>query len=289
MSEIIEDLLKSALLNSGSQYAQKLYDAMSYSVFGSGKRVRPLLTELFYKACGGEGDGYKYPASAVEMIHTYSLIHDDLPCMDNDDMRRGRPSNHKVYGEDIALLAGDGLFTRAFELLLSQNSVEALGTDKALYCAAYLAKRAGADGMVGGQVIDLASEGHDISLEELDDMVIGKTVCLIMAACTMGVIAAGGETAEIEAAENFAMGIGLAFQIRDDILDVIGNAETMGKNVGVDSDNNRKNYVTLYGLDKAQELVETFTNNALDALEVFGEENTKEIKELALSLVNRDK
>ncbi len=289
MSDIIENLLKSALNNSGSQYAQNIYDAMSYSVFGAGKRVRPMLTELFYKACSGEGDGYVFPAAAVEMIHTYSLIHDDLPCMDNDDMRRGRPSNHKVYGEDIALLAGDGLLTRAFELLLSQNSVEALGTERALNCAAYLAKRSGADGMIGGQCIDLASENHDISLEELDDMVIGKTVCLIMAACVMGVIAAGGSTEEIEAAENFSMGVGLAFQIRDDILDVIGDADIMGKNIGVDSTNNRKNYVTLYGLDKAQELVESFTESAVKALEVFDESKIQELKSFALNLATRNK
>ncbi len=289
MSEIIEEVLKTTLKNSGSQYAQNIYDAMSYSVFGAGKRVRPLLTELFYKACGGNDDGYVFPAAAVEMIHTYSLIHDDLPCMDNDDMRRGRPSNHKVYGEDIALLAGDGLLTRAFELLLSQSCVEALGTEKALSCAAYLAKRSGADGMIGGQCIDLASEGHEISLEELDDMVIGKTVCLIMAASVMGVIAAGGNSEKIEAAENFSMGIGLAFQIRDDILDVIGDADIMGKNVGVDNANNRKNYVTLYGLEKAQELVESFTNSAITALEIFDKSKTQELKSFALNLATRNK
>ncbi|MDO4459625.1 MAG: polyprenyl synthetase family protein [Clostridia bacterium] len=283
----LELVLKEKLTNSGSKYAGIIYEAMSYSIFGAGKRIRPLLAELFCEAAGGKRSSAVYCASAVEMIHTYSLIHDDLPCMDNDELRRGRAANHIVYGEDTALLAGDGLLTRAFEVCLCPENVSGIGADSAIKAAHYLAVNAGADGMVGGQCIDLSTENRDITEAELYDMVYGKTVCLIKAACVMGVISAHGDDTMIKAAEDFAEGVGMAFQIRDDVLDVIGTAEKMGKKTGVDSDNNRRNFVTMYGLEKAQNLVNDYTEKALDSLSVFPNDTT-ELKELAISLINRE-
>lgn len=284
---MIESALEKYLENNGSVYAQEVYDSMAYSIFGAGKRVRPSLTLLFAKLCGGSEEAAVPFACAVEMIHTYSLIHDDLPCMDNDDMRRGRASNHIKYGEDIALLAGDGLLTRAFEICLRDETAALVGYEKAVKAAYTLANLAGVYGMVGGQCIDLKSEGREVSLPELTDMVMGKTVALIKAACMMGVIVAGGNEAQITAAEEYAEGIGMSFQIRDDILDVIGDPEVMGKNIGVDENNDRRNFVTLYGIEKAQELVEEYTVQAIRALESF-DGDTSELQELAIRLAGRE-
>ena len=284
---MIESALKRYLENEGSAYAQEVYESMAYSIFGAGKRIRPSLTLMFAKLCGGSEEAALPFACAVEMIHTYSLIHDDLPCMDNDDMRRGRASNHIKYGEDIALLAGDGLLTRAFEICLKEDTAARVGYEKAVKAAFTLAKFAGVYGMVGGQCIDLKSEGKDISLPELTDMVMGKTVALIKAACMMGAIVAGANEDQITAAEEYAEGIGMSFQIRDDILDVIGDPEVMGKNIGVDKDNDRRNFVTLYGIDKAQELVEEYTVQAIKALESF-DGDTSELQELAIRLADRE-
>lgn len=287
MGEVIEKALKRYLENSGSKYAQTVYDSMNYSVFGSGKRIRPQLTLLFCRAASGNEDCAIPFACAVEMIHSYSLIHDDLPCMDDDDMRRGRASNHIKYGEDIALLAGDGLLTRAFEVCLCGETAALVGCERAVKAAGVLAKYAGADGMVGGQCIDLKTEGKDIDKEELAAMVQGKTVALIKAACMMGVIVAGESTEYLMAAEKYAEGIGMAFQIRDDILDVIGDSEKMGKNTGVDSQNDRRNFVTLYGLEKAQKLVEAYTDQAIMALNVF-QNDISELVLLAQKLAERE-
>ncbi len=284
---MIESALKKYLENTGSAYAQVVYDAMAYSIFGAGKRIRPSLTLMFAKLCGGSEEAAVPFACAVEMIHTYSLIHDDLPCMDNDDMRRGRASNHIKFGEDIALLAGDGLLTRAFEICLNEETVALVGCEKAVKAAHVLAKLSGVFGMVGGQCIDLKSEGRDVTLPELTDMVMGKTVALIKAACMMGAIVAGGSNEEITAAEKYAEGIGMSFQIRDDILDVIGDPEKMGKNIGVDKDNDRRNFVTLYGIERAQELVEDYTKQAIEVLSVFGGDSA-ELKALAIRLAGRD-
>lgn len=241
-------------------------EAMGYSLFAGGKRVRPILTLAFCSLCGGDERLALPYACAVEMVHTYSLIHDDLPAMDNDDLRRGRPTNHRVYGEDIALLAGDGLLTLAFETALS-------GEDPAVSARAakVLAKCAGAgkDGMVGGQCIDLKTEGAEVGLDLLFQMDLGKTAALISASCQMGVIAAGGGEELISLAHRYAVGLGMAFQIRDDILDVTGDAEVLGKNVGMDSQRNKRNYVSLLGMDRAQELVSAYTEDALSALELF--------------------
>ena len=243
--------------------------AMRYSLLGGGKRIRPVLVLEFCRICGGDEQIALPFACAVEMIHTYSLIHDDLPCMDDDDMRRGRPSNHKVFGEDTALLAGDALLTMAFETMLSDESVRLAGAQRAAKAAGCLARAAGAHGMVGGQVIDLMSEGRSISLETLKKMDEGKTGALILASAQMGCVLAGADDKQIQAAESYARAIGLAFQIVDDILDVTGDAQTLGKPIGSDSGNNKCTYVSLMGLENAEKTVEELTAAAVEALSGF--------------------
>ena len=227
-------------------------------------------------------------ACAVEMVHAYSLIHDDLPCMDNDDMRRGKPANHKVFGESQALLAGDGLLTKAFETALSPEAFRIVGAERAAKAAAVLAFCAGERGMVGGQCIDLETENQVVPLDVLRVKDTGKTANLMMAACMMGCIAAGADEERIEAAKDYALHIGLAFQIRDDILDVVGSAEELGKNTGIDAQNNRCTYVSLLGLERAQALVGEHTQSALDALGVFGGDSVF-LQDFAVQLATRSK
>lgn len=259
-------------------------ESMRYSLLAGGKRIRPVMVLAFCQLCGGDPQQALPFACAVEMVHTYSLIHDDLPCMDDDDLRRGRPTNHKVYGEAMALLAGDGLLTKAFETAFSFSGAP----EDALRGARILAQCAGADGMVGGQCIDLDSEGKNVDLELLREMDQGKTVALISAACQMGCVAAGAEESLLEKARSYAEGVGMAFQIRDDILDVLGDAATLGKNVGMDSARDKRNYVSLLGVEEAQRLVEAFTAQAEQALDGF-EGDTTFLRELAQSLATRDK
>lgn len=259
-------------------------ESMRYSLLAGGKRIRPVMVLAFCELCGGDPEKALPFACAVEMVHTYSLIHDDLPCMDDDDLRRGRPTNHKVYGEAMALLAGDGLLTKAFEMALtfSGSPVDALRGGR------ILAQCAGAEGMVGGQCIDLDSEGKDVDLALLREMDQGKTVALISAACQMGCVAAGADEKTLELARSYAQGVGMAFQIRDDILDVLGDAQTLGKNVGMDSARDKRNYVSLLGVEEAQGLVEAFTAQAEEALDGFTGD-TSFLRELAKSLATRDK
>jgi geranylgeranyl diphosphate synthase type II len=230
--------------------------------------------------CGGDWHKAAPFAAAMEMIHTYSLIHDDLPCMDNDDFRRGRPTNHKVYGETMAILAGDGLLTDAFMLA---SSAELSDPAKMGLAIGVLAQNAGSLGMVGGQVLDIQSETRELSEQEVIDIQSRKTGGLINAACVLGVIAGGGDEKKIEAAATFAGALGMAFQIRDDMLDVIGTQEEMGKGVGTDETKNT--FVKLYGLEKCEELVRKYTNIAIEALHVF--ENNDFMIELARSLTDR--
>ncbi len=264
-----------------------LFDSMRYSVENGGKRVRPLLTLLFCDACGGDVKKALPLADAVEYIHTYSLIHDDLPCMDDDDFRRGKLANHKVYGEAYALLAGDGLLTAAFERITDcQKSglYSAQVAVKAIYALSHLA---GSRGMIGGQVIDLSNENNpDADIETLMLMDNLKTGALIEAACTMGCIAAEASDEEIEAAAEFARKIGLAFQIKDDILDVTGTTEKLGKLTGSDAENGKSTYVTLLGVDECEKLVTKLTDEAMAKLDVFAD-NTA-LKEYAEYLAKRD-
>ena len=220
------------------------------------------------------------------MIHTYSLIHDDLPCMDDDDMRRGKPSNHKVFGEDIALLAGDALLTLAFETLTSDKAA-ALSGDKACRLAANtLARYAGVTGMVGGQVIDLKNENTNAPLEVLREMDEKKTACLIQAACELGCIAANATEERRRAAAKYGECIGVAFQIQDDILDCTSSDEELGKPVGSDAENSKSTYVSLLGIDKCRELVDSLTREATDALSAFDADTTS-LHDFALALARR--
>ncbi len=259
--------------------------SMEYSLTAGGKRIRPRLVLEFCKLCGGNIDEAMPLACALEMIHTYSLIHDDLPCMDNDDFRRGKPSNHKVYGEDIALLAGDALQALAFQTATSNITPEnAFRVAKAVNNLAYYC---GACGMVGGQVIDLENEGKASGIEILKELQSKKTGAIIKSACEMGCIIAGATDKEIEKAREFGQSIGLAFQIQDDILDEIADESKLGKPVGSDKENNKSTYVSLLGLEKCKELVAELTQKAVDSLEYFSNDSTQ-LKQLALSLANRD-
>ncbi len=264
-----------------------LFDSMKYSVKNGGKRVRPLLTLLFCDACGGDVKAALPMAEAVEYIHTYSLIHDDLPCMDNDDFRRGKPSNHKVYGEAMALLAGDGLLTAAFERIAVWGQAGLYSTETAVRAITELSAYAGSRGMIGGQVIDIQNEDKpDISFETLRLLDNLKTGALIEAACALGCIVAGADEDKILSAKRFASGIGLAFQIKDDILDVTGSLEKLGKMTGSDIENGKTTYVTLLGVEKCQQMVEELTNEAMKELDSF--ENNEALKEYAEYLAKRD-
>ena len=260
--------------------------AMAYACTDGGKRIRPVLTMEFCRLTGGNPDWALPFAAAIEMIHSYSLVHDDLPCMDNSLVRRGRPSTHAVYGETMALLAGDGLLNRAFETMLTHRDA-ALPAEWALGAASALADAAGIDGMVGGQVIDLESEGKEIDLSVLEALQQGKTAALLIAACVMGVRLAGGTPEQEQAARSFGENLGLSFQIIDDILDVTATAQQLGKPVGSDAANQKVTYVSLLGLDEARRLAAERTNMALSALDVFGD-GAEELRCLAEALLTRD-
>ena len=274
-------------LPSGDCLEKSVADSMRYSLMAGGKRIRPRLVLEFSRINGG-ADGEALPvACALEMIHTYSLIHDDLPCMDDDDIRRGRPSNHKRFGESVALLAGDALLTLAFKTIFdgfnSQNAV------KRAKCAELIAEYSGAHGMIGGQIIDLESEGKPPKLERLEIMDKKKTGCLIKAACLAGCISAGAyDSKKLDAAENYGESIGLAFQIVDDILDVVSTTDELGKPVGSDKTQEKATYVSLMGVNKCRELVDELTKRAVKSLEAFDGEKER-LEELALSLAVRSK
>lgn len=238
--------------------------AMRYSVENGGKRIRPELLLLFCELCNGDTDKAMPLACALEMIHTYSLIHDDLPCMDNDDFRRGKPSCHIAFGYEYALLAGDALLTLAFETALKAD----LPLDRIVDATTVLAQAAGWNGMVGGQVCDLQNEGKTVSIDELEKTELLKTGELIRAACVIGCICAGRKDM-IPFAEEYAKCIGLSFQIVDDILDVTADAATLGKPVGSDSDNEKCTYVSLLGIEKSKEIVSELTEKAKNALSNF--------------------
>ncbi|MBR1483806.1 MAG: polyprenyl synthetase family protein [Ruminococcus sp.] len=265
-----------------------LIESMKYSLQAGGKRVRPLLVLAFARLCGGSEDTAMPFACAVEMIHTYSLIHDDLPCMDDDDLRRGKPANHKVYGEDIALLAGDALLTLAFETIASDRAAILAGDRACRLAAKTLASYAGATGMVGGQVIDLISENTNAPLEVLREMDFKKTACLIKAACELGCIAAEADEAQREAASLYGECLGIAFQIQDDILDRTASEDELGKPIGSDAENSKSTYVSLLGIERCRELVDELTQQAIEALDAF-DADTSELRQFALDMARRKK
>ena len=240
----------------------KLIDSMRYSLTAGGKRLRPILTLEFCRVCGGDVQAALPVACGVEMLHTYSLIHDDLPVMDNDDLRRGKPSNHKVFGECTALLAGDALQALAFQTVLSAP----LPPERTLRCAQILAYAAGHEGICGGQQLDLAWEGLALTADELHEIYLRKTSALIRAACLMGAAAAGGTVAQEKAAADYADHFGYAFQLRDDMLDVIGDEKTFGKPIGSDREEGKTTSVDLFGLEGCREKIRESSRAAESAL-----------------------
>ena len=280
--ELVECALKDALAKT-PVLDPVLRESMEYSLMAGGKRLRPVLLMAAADAVGADGTKFLPVACALEMIHTYSLIHDDLPAMDDDDYRRGKLTNHMVYGDGIAILAGDALLTLAFSVILRQKDVPA---EALLRVVDEISRAAGAEGMVGGQVLDLRAEGVRITMEELRRVHMGKTGALFHAALRSGAILAGATEEQLAALTSYADHFGLAFQITDDILDVIGSAEEIGKPVGSDEKNHKSTYVTLTSLAEAKELARRTVEEATAALAVFGAE-ADFLRELVAYLVNR--
>ena len=281
-------LIEAALLKElGAETAlvPRLAESMEYSLMAGGKRLRPILVMAAADAVGARGTDFVQAACGIEMIHTYSLIHDDLPAMDNDDYRRGKLTNHKVFGEALAILAGDALLTQAFEVILRQQGVPA---QVLLEVLREMSIAAGPNGMVGGQVIDMLSEGKRISMEELRKMHMGKTGALFRAAIRSGAILGGASEAQLAALTTYADCFGLAFQITDDILDAVGDEAVIGKPVGSDERNEKSTYVTLTSLDEAKKLAADTVQQALEALEIFGDE-AKFLRDLVKMLLERNK
>ena len=280
--ELVERALQEELANTAI-LDEKLRESMAYSLMAGGKRLRPILLMAAADAVGVDGTRFLPVACALEMIHTYSLIHDDLPAMDNDELRRGKPTNHVVYGEGTAILAGDALLTLAFTVILRQKDVSA---EALLRVVDEISRAAGAEGMVGGQMLDLEAENRQISIDELRRVHMGKTGALFRAALRSGAILAGAAEDQLEALTSYANHFGLAFQITDDILDVIGTAEEIGKPVGSDEKNHKSTYVSLTSLEDAQDLAHRTVQEAESDLYIFGE-RAAFLRELVGYLVNR--
>ena len=279
--ELVEKALRSVF--QGREPHADLYDAMNYSLLAGGKRLRPILTLECCRLCGGTDTQALSLACAVEMIHTYSLIHDDLPCMDDDELRRGKPTNHMVYGEATAVLAGDGLLTAAFETALGARAY--LPAERVVDALEVLSTAAGGAGMVGGQAMDMAGEGHALAFSEVEELQRLKTGALIAAAAEMGCIAAGGSQEERKAVRTYAEKLGRAFQIKDDMLDVTATVEELGKPIGSDVKSEKTTFVTLKGLEECGKMVEKLTVQAEEALAGF--ERPEFLVELARTLVGR--
>lgn len=253
-----------------TSWYKEVIDASRYSLTLGGKRIRPIIMLEFCKLFGGDIQNVINFAVALEMIHTYSLIHDDLPCMDNDDMRRGKPSCHIKFGEDIALLAGDTLLTESFKIAANSKACDCLK----IKAISILAERAGLHGMIGGQVMDLSFEKNKPDLDLLRTMYIKKTGCLISAAAEIGAIIGGATDEEVTIAKNYAVNLGLAFQIIDDILDVTGDEAVLGKPIGSDDENGKTTFVTILGLEKAKTVAKELTDEALGLLSMLSGDTT---------------
>ena len=283
LKELVDNYLSNYFKDKGS-YNSLIYDAASYSLNVGGKRIRPILFMLVYFMYKGEDKEVIDMAAAIEMIHTYSLIHDDLPCMDNDDLRRGLPTNHKVYGENMAVLAGDALLNEAMIVLMDYSIKNGLS---ALKASKEIAVAAGAEGMIGGQVVDILSEGKVISKEELNYMHLKKTGELIKTSIVSAAILAEAPAEEIELLKKFGYNLGLAFQIKDDILDVVGNVDKLGKNTSCDENMNKSNFITMYGLEKCNKMCEDLTKECIEILNKVSVD-TELIKELTEKLLIRE-
>lgn len=268
-------------------YQKTVFEAMNYSVHAGGKRIRPIfMMEVAKLFCGDLAQVHPFMA-AIEFIHTYSLVHDDLPAMDNDDFRRGQYTTHKKYGHAMGILAGDGLLNYAFETAIA-GVVNATDKERAALAAKILGEKAGAYGMLGGQVVDVENTGHPVTKEQLDFIYVKKTSALIEASCMIGAIMAGATDDELQKVETIARNVGLAFQIQDDILDVTSTAEVLGKPILSDEKNEKTTYVTLYGVEGASGYVEEYSNEALALLRTFPNKN-EFLEELIVSLIHREK
>ncbi|MEE1188485.1 MAG: farnesyl diphosphate synthase [Acutalibacteraceae bacterium] len=281
-SDLVDSRLE-VLLEGQEKAVQDLTDAMRYSTMIGGKRIRPVLVLEFCRVCGGDPDHALDLACALEMIHTSSLIHDDMPCMDNDDMRRGQPSCHKKFGENTALLAGDALEAYAFEVAAGAD----LPAKAVVEAVKLLAKATGPYGMLGGQIMDVENESRDdVALDRLEATHQKKTGALIRVACELGCIAAGASKELRKAAVEYGKNLGLAFQVCDDILDVTGNELLLGKPIGSDEEEEKATYVTLLGLDAAKQTAKDYTDQAYQALEAFDENGF--LRDLTESLLTRE-
>ena len=281
--EDIDLWLKQYFENKGS-YNKKIYDAMAYSINIGGKRIRPILMLMVYNIYNKHYEHILPIACALEMIHTYSLIHDDLPCMDNDDLRRGKPTNHKVYGYDMAVLAGDGLLNEAFNVLLGECL-----ENGSLYTkvTSLISNAAGVEGMIGGQVVDVLSTNKCIGEEELYYMHKKKTGELIKVAVLSGAMLGGADEREIDIFKEFGEKLGLAFQIKDDILDITGDSLKLGKTAGKDEKENKNTFVKIFTLDKCKKTCSSLTDECLNLLKSVSKDTT-DLENLTLSLLNRE-
>lgn len=285
--EAVNDRLSVLASSYTHKLAKSVTDAMCYSLSAGGKRLRPMLAARFYELCSGKNDAEKYLDifCTMELIHTFSLIHDDLPCMDNDDYRRGMPSCHKAFPEAIALLAGDALNTLAFEIIADKAIDKTITYEMSVKLSKLISNAVGTVGMIGGQVIDMESEGKECSIETLNELQRLKTGALIKASCVMGCILANADDRTVSLAEEYAENIGLAFQIQDDILDVISTTEELGKPVGSDSEQNKTTYVSLLGIDNSREKATNLTRKAVEILKSF--DNSQTLIELTEQLLVR--
>ena len=286
-----EDIVNKALdtlLPKEDEFPQRLHKAMRYSVFAGGKRIRPILAIAAAEVFGKTAANVINIACAIELIHTYSLIHDDLPAIDNDDLRRGLPTNHKVFGEAIALLAGDALLTKAFQIMSQPSAVSGQQSALILKSIHEIAKAAGSTGMVGGQVVDIESEGKEVAFPVLEYIHIHKTGELILASVKAGAILAGAENKELETITRYGEAIGLAFQIADDIIDVEGNKEDVGKNIGGDAKKGKVTYPSILGVDESRKRARELVDMAITALKDF-DRKAEPLREIARYIVERKK
>lgn len=278
---LVDQALERCFTDSTAPY-HRLLESMHYSLTAGGKRLRPVLVLAFCRACGGDVEQALPAACALEMVHTYSLIHDDLPCMDNDDLRRGKPTNHVVFGECTATLAGDALQAEAFRTILESD----LPVEARAECARLLSEAAGVNGICGGQQLDMEGDGKLLTKEQLTEIHTRKTAAMIRAACRMGIACGSGSERQIEAADAYAQALGLAFQIRDDMLDVISTNEELGKPIGSDAQEQKTTFMSLFGLERCEREVHELTERAAAVVEdVFP--NAEFLQALARSLETR--
>ncbi|WP_066637557.1 polyprenyl synthetase family protein [Desulfolucanica intricata] len=283
---IVDDALDK-FLPPDNAYPSIIHQAIRYSVFAGGKRLRPAMVMAAAEAVNGDGLKVLPAACALELIHTYSLVHDDLPAMDNDDFRRGKLTNHKVYGEAIAVLTGDALLTFAFQLLAGLSKDGLFPPEVVVRVIAEVAKDAGTNGLIGGQVVDTISANQEIDSKTLEYIHNHKTGSLYRASIRTGAILAGAPEAELSALTFYAEHLGLAFQITDDILDVVGDTVKIGKPVGSDQKNNKATYPSIWGLEEAREKAFYFAEQALNQISIFGSK-AQFLRELVHFIINRD-